>query len=122
MSGNTTEIRLVPNNGERALDRTELIERAELLARGYKARSEAYILLDAAIEHCELSCISWQARQVSHAIAMTGLGLWRAVGAAIIEAFGPEAGARAPDGEEVTIAMLRHMRAQLEGPVDQRFS
>jgi hypothetical protein len=122
MSENTTVIRLVPNNGERALNRTELIERAQRLTNGYGSRLEAYALIDAAIEQCALSRSRWETRQVSHAIAMTGLGLWRAVGAAIVEAFGPEAGSREPTGDEVSIAMLQQMRAQLDGPVDQRFS
>ena len=101
-------------SGARVLDRLELVERGGRLARGYNGASEGKVLIQGAIECCAASRSQWECRQVSHAVALGGLGLWRGVGAAIVEAFaGCVEAPMAMTADESVIAELRESFSRL---------
>jgi hypothetical protein len=101
-------------DGARALDRVELVERGGRLARGYNGAAEGRVLIEVAIECCAASRSHWECRQVSHAVALAKLGLWRGVGAAIVEAFaGCVEAPVAMTADEAAVAELRESFSQL---------
>lgn len=92
----------------------ELVERGGRLARGYNGAAEGKTLIQAALECCAASRSQWECRQVSHAVALARLGLWRGVGAAIVEAFaGCVEAPMAMTVDDAVIADLRESFSQL---------